>query len=581
VIDPIHSLSFSIQANPGVYAVLIGSGISRAAQIPTGWEITLELIRKVALLRGEDCEPSPEEWHRKTFDSEPDYSELLGAVTKTQAERQQLLQAYFEINEEDREEGLKQPTKAHKAIASLVASGYIKVIITTNFDRLMERALEDVGVTPTIISSVDHILGAVPLIHTKCCLIKLHGDYKDTRILNTPSELAAYPDELDSYIDRVLDEFGLIVCGWSADWDVALRSAITRAPNRRFSTYWATRDKPGSSASILIQHRAAQVIQIEGADQFFQAIDEQVKSLEAFSRPHPLGTAASVASLKRYLTQDRYRIQFAELIGNEVERVVSETRGERFPLQGCPPPSKETLAPRIRGMEAACSTLISLAIVGGEWSEEPHFNYWERALVRLTSTPPPNGNTVWIDLQRYPAALYLYALGIPAAQTGRYTLIKRLITTKFRSWDGQFIPVIKVLSLYWFSERGQEAWQLLYENERRHAPLNDWVFTTLRPYMSHLFPDERAYELAFDKFELLLSLAYGIHGERDDNWVPPGSFGYRRSNREIVMSEIKESIEKNGSKSPFLSSGILGDSPSDADGAFAKLDNSLSHLHWY
>ena len=53
MIDPVHSLAFSIQANRGVYAVLVGSGVSRAARIPTGWEVTLDLIRKLAKLYGE------------------------------------------------------------------------------------------------------------------------------------------------------------------------------------------------------------------------------------------------------------------------------------------------------------------------------------------------------------------------------------------------------------------------------------------------------------------------------------------------------------------------------------------------
>lgn len=59
-IDPIHSLAFSIQANPGVYAHLVGSGVSRAAKIPTGWEITLDLIRRLAAVRGEECGSEPE-----------------------------------------------------------------------------------------------------------------------------------------------------------------------------------------------------------------------------------------------------------------------------------------------------------------------------------------------------------------------------------------------------------------------------------------------------------------------------------------------------------------------------------------
>ena len=68
MIDPVHSLAFSIQANRGVYAVLVGSGVSRAARIPTGWEVTLDLIRKLAKLCGETCDPAPELWYRKKFE---------------------------------------------------------------------------------------------------------------------------------------------------------------------------------------------------------------------------------------------------------------------------------------------------------------------------------------------------------------------------------------------------------------------------------------------------------------------------------------------------------------------------------
>ena len=47
-IDPVQSLAFSIQSNPGVYALLLGSGVSRPASIPTGWEIVFDLIGKLA-----------------------------------------------------------------------------------------------------------------------------------------------------------------------------------------------------------------------------------------------------------------------------------------------------------------------------------------------------------------------------------------------------------------------------------------------------------------------------------------------------------------------------------------------------
>ncbi|GAH79535.1 unnamed protein product, partial [marine sediment metagenome] len=46
--DIIIKLAFTMYSSPGVYALLLGSGISRDAGIPTGWEITLDLIKNIA-----------------------------------------------------------------------------------------------------------------------------------------------------------------------------------------------------------------------------------------------------------------------------------------------------------------------------------------------------------------------------------------------------------------------------------------------------------------------------------------------------------------------------------------------------
>ena len=226
MISSAESLAFSIHANPGVYAVLVGSGVSRAARIPTGWEITLDLVRRLAAVRKQTCDPDPERWYRRTFEEEADYSDLLDKLCKTPAERQQLLCGYFEPSADDREEGAKKPTAAHRAIATLAAQDFVRVILTTNLDRLIETALDDAGVTPTVLTTSDQLKGALPLIHTRCCVIKLHGDYLDTRIRNTQAELDSYPHALNRLLDRIFDEFGLVVCGWSAAWDGALRDAL-------------------------------------------------------------------------------------------------------------------------------------------------------------------------------------------------------------------------------------------------------------------------------------------------------------------------------------------------------------------
>jgi hypothetical protein len=122
MIDPIVSLAFSLHSNKGVYALLVGSGVSRPAGIPTGWEVVLDLVRKLARLKAEDCEPDPAAWYKDTFGENPDYAELLSEITKSPAERNLLLRSYFEPTEEERQQGLKVPTDAHKALAELVTT---------------------------------------------------------------------------------------------------------------------------------------------------------------------------------------------------------------------------------------------------------------------------------------------------------------------------------------------------------------------------------------------------------------------------------------------------------------------------
>ena len=590
MIDPVHSLAFSIQANPGVYAILAGSGVSRAAKIPTGWEVTLDLIRKLAKLHKEGCEPAPELWYRKKFGRDAEYSVLLDEIAKRPAERQQLLRPYWEPNDQEREEGEKQPTMAHRAIAALVARGFIKVILTTNFDRLLEAALTDEDVVPTILSSPDQVQGALPLIHTQCCIFKVHGDYLDIRIRNTPAELNQYPREFDQLLDRIFDEFGLIVCGWSAEWDGALRNAIYRASSRRFTTYWAARSKPGDDARRLIDHRGAQLVSITDADAFFQTVRQSVESIEEFSRPHPLSTEAAVASLKRYIAEPRYRIQFSDFVAKTVSNIVEVTSGEAFPV-GSPEPTSESVTARVRSYEAVCSTLLSMATVGGHWAEEQHYSVWQRALQRLGSTTSSSGAHMWLELQRYPATLLLYALGLGAVEAGRLPFLKHMLAATLRrehQEDSLAVEILPPCRQFQSYSGGAAVMQYLEGMEKQPLPLNEWIHDALRPHVERIIPDNDRHTLAFDKLEILMALSYAHHkgkSSSDSNslehyWAPLGAFGYRGQNRTRIMRTIEESLSTEQDESPFVTCGIFGETAEDCKRGLAALEQFITKLHW-
>jgi hypothetical protein len=115
--DQTLPLAFSLHSGPGTYALLLGSGISRAAGIPTGWDITKDLIGKLSAAVGEEKAPhDPAPWYRERYDEEPNYSRVVDRLTGSPEDRRQLLDNYFEPNEEDREEGRKLPTDAHRFI---------------------------------------------------------------------------------------------------------------------------------------------------------------------------------------------------------------------------------------------------------------------------------------------------------------------------------------------------------------------------------------------------------------------------------------------------------------------------------
>ena len=556
MVDPILSLAFSMQSNRGVYALLLGSGVSRAAEIPTGWDITLDLVRKLAGSCGEECEPDPEHWFLKKYGQAPDYSQLLDQLTRTPTERQQLLRPYIEANEQEREEGKKQPTVAHRAIAQLAAQGYVKVIITTNFDGLIESALSEAGVMPTVISSEDQARGALPLIHTQCCVFKVHGDYLDTRIRNAPGELEEYSEEFNQLLNRIFDEFGLIVCGWSAEWDNALRKSIERVPSRRFTTFWALHGEASAEAKDLIDRRNALVIPIDGADSFFESVQQHVEAIEEFSQPHPLSTEAAVASLKRYLPEQRYQIQLGDLIDATVERVKETTSGPDFDMNNHTP-TPETVTARIRAHDAACSTMMAMAVVGGRWAEQEHIRSWQRALGHLCTVPHAGGYAIWVGMQLYPAALLLYALGLGAVESDRLAFLGHLFSTEMQDHRGERLSVVHLLAPFRLLNGGRLK-GLLEGKERHHLPLNEWMHDTLKQHARKEILSEEQYTTHFVKLELLMSLST-MYQEKPDWMVPSyGTFWCREDIRRHLLQEITRSISSFGDESLFVKADIFG-----------------------
>ena len=539
-VDSLTRLAFSMYGSPGVYALLVGSGLSRGAQIPTGWEVTLDLVRRQALAQGEPDQPDWATWYRAQFATEPNYSDLLANLGSSPLERRAILHSYIEPTNEDIEEGRKVPTSAHLAIADLVLDGFVRVLITTNFDRLLENALRERGVEPTVIDSVDAISGAEPLAHTACYLLKLHGDYKDARILNTHAELSQYPPEYNSLLDRVLDEHGLVVCGWSGEWDEALHRAIMRSPSRRYSLFWAARGPLGNVGKKIVALRDGHVIPIADADAFLGQLRDQVRTLARTHRQDPRSIELLVNSTKRFAASPEHTIQLHDLLESEVQRLLHSLET-----------STPEVLPNADGVQLLCAFYESAAEplsrmfgVLGRWGRGTDHDVVANAVLTLWGQADRGGSAL-AHLRHYPAVLLLWSYGTGLTITKRWpnlnTLLSQLVTSDYDNPK----RVVDVLAQWFLDGYCNEIWKCLPGLENHWTPASDHLFQVVDSWRDSFAAVIADFESLYDLWEILFALAY-LEASVDDHqassprppWAPVGRNTWRHHSRQRILERI-------------------------------------------
>jgi hypothetical protein len=542
--NTLTTIAFSIYSNKGVYSLLLGSGISKSAGIPTGWDVTIDLIRKLAAQNGEVCIPDEETWFEGKYNEQPNYSTILSKLVVTPTERVNLLRPYFEATEEEKEQHLKEPSLAHKSIAQLAKKGYIKVVITTNFDRLLETALQDVGVTPQVIRYVDDIDGALPLVHSSFTIIKINGDYLDCRFLNTESELADYPPKLKDYLLRVINEFGVISCGWSAKWDTGLVSTIRQSENRRFNSFWSYVNSCEVELQNLAEYRQGSSIEIQGADSFFSNIHERISALEKLDNNHPLNADIAVQRLKKYVVKEENKILLHDLIKQETESAFHKIQSIDDPNIY---PNSELLLPLIDKYQSSISILLPLCINGVYWCSEEQESLFSSILRKITEPSKSSTSSFYEfsrDMHYLPSITLLYAIGVSAVISSKFKLLNDIFHLKYNKYDGDYenphiITKLNPIQLCDFAHSRE-----IFGNKK--TPISSTLCSALKPYFKSIISSEKEFENYFDIFEYMLSLNFMFI--EDNSWLPVGQYvwkdGYVRLSNSLFNDFFKEAESK-------------------------------------
>ncbi|MFJ2191705.1 SIR2 family protein [Kitasatospora sp. NPDC087861] len=545
--EPHVKLALGLRSVPGGYAVLLGAGASVSAGMLSAWGVQGDLIRKIATIERDeipDTDDGPYDWYVERFGREPAYDTLLAELAKTAAERQALLRSYFEPDETEREQGLKQPADAHRALARLVAAGYIRVIITLNFDHLIEDALREAGLRPTVIRRPSDLAGMIPLhAQRQGVVIHLHGDYLDPGSMrNTPEELAGYEEEVGKLLDQVFDEYGLIIAGWSAKYDPALVTALKRCPTRRFDTYWADPFPLSAATTELLEYRQGTYVPAD-ADRFLCRTADAVIALSESSRANPQNIAAAIATAKRELRGDGPAINLHDTLRRETARLADHPL--RTANSNVPEP--DLLAEhgrRLTEWESETELLAALAAVTAYWGSDTTDRYWFADVERLATTTWVTGKDMLNQLRRAPATLLLHSAGVAAVAAERWPLVARLLTGPQardipRQADRPAAALLGPQTVLGFPTSAARLHQYL-------KPL----------FAGHVVANESAFTEAWERFEYLRLL---VQQDSDQYGEMPHLLvsGMRGNYRPLASNWLDRELAQ-GNQHPLLRASFLG-----------------------
>jgi len=144
------------------------------------------------------------------------FFEIMDSLSET--ERYVRLQQFFQE---------PYPSPGYRHLAELAKDGYFDVILSTNFDFLLENAFTEVGLKAEDVEvlvngreSEDYILKALERRTPRIKLLKLHGDLKARNMAFTPKEIFEFGQKVERVLAKYLNGDVVIIGHEMRDDDI-------------------------------------------------------------------------------------------------------------------------------------------------------------------------------------------------------------------------------------------------------------------------------------------------------------------------------------------------------------------------
>lgn len=213
-------------ARPPNFAWFLGAGASRSTGLPTATDLLWDLKRRYY------CSEENEEISRQDTQLEAVRERIQSFVESRGFPAPWTIDeygTYFKKIFDDDYERQRRYLRAalseekvrllagHRVLGAYLASGLCRVIFTTNFDSVVEKALAEIAGKSLAAFHLEGTAAANQALNNEeyPFYCKLHGDFRYQSLKNLPSDLVTQNDELAACFLNAASRFGFVVAGFS------------------------------------------------------------------------------------------------------------------------------------------------------------------------------------------------------------------------------------------------------------------------------------------------------------------------------------------------------------------------------
>ena len=271
-VRPVDDMTRMIEECDRHYSFLLGSGTSVGAGIPTGGELVEEWKQE----RHEQINPDAdfEEWvdkkEEEMDEKEGEYGFWFEQVHPASEQRRTFVRDLV---------GDRYPTIEHIVLASIMIDkeGAVPPILTTNFDDLLFESFYLFLDEKPLVVDHDALVRQYQLTDETPTIIKLHGDYMYDNLKNTEEEKEKLEENMEEALRRVMDEFGLIILGYSGR-DESIMGVLDDLDIPDQGLFWCAMDKNDLSDDVvsLLERPNTFLVEIEDSRSLLRTVAEEL-----------------------------------------------------------------------------------------------------------------------------------------------------------------------------------------------------------------------------------------------------------------------------------------------------------------